>query len=82
MMNLVRKCVSAFDWTLEIVVQVMNVHVPIAETPPGCDMEIANNFVYPQASFYTTALFSLGVETLAVMFPFALLNVFSAAKRP
>lgn len=82
MMDLVRKSVSTFDRTFEIVVQIVDVHVPITETPPRCDVEIPDDFIYPQASFYTTALFSLGVESLAVMLPFALFYIFSASKGP
>ena len=51
-------------WNIQIVVQVVDVHLSVAETPSWSNVKIPNNFVDAKASFYTAALALLLVKSL------------------
>lgn len=83
MVDSMRKRVSALHVRrIPVIGQVMNVHVAIAVTASWSDMEIANDFVYPHPTFDPAAFLALRIQFFAVVFAFALLNVFAAAKCP
>ena len=67
---------------VEVVVQVVHVHGAVAEAASGGDVEVPDHLVDPKSAFDPTALLALGVELLAVVLPFALLDVFSLAEGP
>lgn len=82
MVNSMRKCVSVFVWVLEIVVQIMDVHVAIAETPTRSNVEVADNFVDTESTLNPATFLALRVQTLRIAFQLALLDIFSSTKRP
>jgi len=62
----------------KVVLQVMYVHVAIAKTLAGCEVEVSNHFVDTDATLDTTSLAPLLVQVLAVVFPLALLDILAA----
>ena len=81
-MNLVCKSMPSFNGAFEVVVQVVYVHVAVAEATARRDMEVADHAVDAQAALDTATFFTLGVEALAVVLPLTLLDVFATAKSP
>src|ERR1700744_1349235 len=81
-MDLMRKGVASFNWRVEVIVQVMDVHISIGEGAAWRDLEVAHHFVYPDDALDAAALLALGVESLAVAFSFALLDALAAAECP
>lgn len=57
-------------------------HVAIAVTASWGDMEISNDLVYPHPTFDTAAFLALLIQSFAVVFAFALLDIFASAKCP
>ena len=57
-------------------------HVAIAVTASWGDMEIANDLVYPHPTFNAATFLALLIQSFAVVFTFALLDVFASAKCP
>lgn len=57
-------------------------HVTIAVTASWSNMEIANDLVHPYPSLYPTTLLALRIKSFAVVFAFALLDIFASAKCP
>ena len=53
--------VAALDGGVEVVVQVVNVHVAVAEAAAGRDVEIAHDFVDAEVAFDAAALLALRV---------------------
>ena len=77
-----REGVAARDGALEVVIQVVHVHVAVAEAAPGRDVEVADHLVDAQAALDAAAFLALGVQPLAVVLPLALLDVLAAAEGP
>jgi hypothetical protein len=46
---------------IKIVVEIVNVHVPIAETPSGRNMKVSNNLIDSDASLNAASFLSLRV---------------------
>lgn len=67
---------------IEVVVEIMYMHVAIAETSAWCNMKVANDFVHPKPAFYSAALFPLLIQLFRVMLPLTLFHVFSAPEGP
>lgn len=67
---------------IPVIGQVVDMHVAIAVTASWGDMEIANDLVYPHSTFDAASFLALLIQPLAVVFAFALLDVFASAKRP
>jgi hypothetical protein len=78
----VREHMTAFYRCIEVVIEIMYVHVAIAEASPWCDMEVANDFVDSKASLYPTPLPPLRVQSLSIMFALALLDIFTTPESP
>lgn len=74
--------VAALDGCLPVVLEVVNVHVVVAETPARRNVEVAHNFVDAQAALDAAPFGALLVEALSVVFARALLDVLATAKRP
>lgn len=67
---------------LEVVLEVVHVHVASGERLSGSDVEVSDDLVDSNATLETASLLSLLVEVLGVVFALALLNALAAAKRP
>jgi hypothetical protein len=80
MVNLVGKGVRVF--VLEVVLEVVHVHVAVGEGLSGSDMEVSDDLVDSNATLETAALLSLLVEVLGIVFALTLLNALSATERP
>ena len=77
-----RESMTALNRAFEVIVQIVNMHVPIAKTAAWSDMKISHNFVNSQVSFYTASFVSLSIQIFAVVLSFALLNALSAPESP
>ena len=53
----------------------MRVYIAVRVAATGGNMEVANDFVYPDHSLNAAAFPPLGIQLRAVSFPFALFNV-------
>ena len=82
LVDLVREGVALVDGRVEIVVQVVHVHVAVAEAAARSDVEVPHDLVHPQIAFDPAALVALFVQSLPVVFSFALLDAFAPAKGP
>ena len=82
LVNFMRECVAALDWAVEVVLQIVHMHVPIAETLARRKMEVTDDLVYSYPTFDSTALAALGVEVFAVVLALALVYVLAATERP
>lgn len=67
---------------IPVVLQVVNVHVAIAEASARGKMEVAHHLVHAQVSLDATALLALGIELLGVVLALALLDILTSAKGP
>jgi hypothetical protein len=67
---------------LPVVLQIVHVHVAVAETAAGGKVEVANDLVDTQATLDTAALLSLLVQLLGIVLALALLDILSPAKGP
>ena len=67
---------------VEVVVQVVHVHVAVAEALARREVEVAHHLVDADAALDAAAFAALLVEVLAVVFALALLDVLASAKRP
>ena len=67
---------------LEIVFQIVDMHVAIAEGLPRREVEVSYNFVDADPALDAAAFLPLCVEVLGVMFALALLDTLATAKRP
>lgn len=67
---------------VEVVVQVVYMHVGTAEASAWRHMKVAHHLVDPQVAFNTAAFFSLRIQPLAIVFAFALLHVLTSSKGP
>ncbi len=70
------------DRALKIIVQVVHVHVAVAETATRRHMKVANNFVDPQRTFDPASFLSLRIKAFRIAFSLALLNVLASTKCP
>lgn len=80
--DLVSKHMAAWEWRVVEVVEVMHVHVAVAETPSGGDVEVSNHFVDSDASLYPAPLAPLSIQSLRIVFPRALLDILASFKSP
>lgn len=62
--------------------QVVDVHVPVAETTAGRNVEVADHLVDAQATFDATSFVTLLGEPLRVVLPLALLHGGAVAEGP
>ena len=81
-MDFVCKSVATFNRALVVVVEVVYVHIAITETPPWCYVEITDNLVHPQASFYAAALSPLFIQPLSIVFALTLFNILPSTESP
>ncbi len=65
-----------------VVLQVVHVHVSVAEATAGRKVEVSDNLVDAQAALDAAALFALLVELLGVVFPLALLHALAPTEGP
>lgn len=82
MMNDMREDMTAWDWGIEVVVQVVNVHISVTETASGGNVEVTHDLVDSNAAFNSASLFSLRVQPFAVVLALALLDVLASSKGP
>jgi hypothetical protein len=78
--DLVRKSMRVL--VLEVVVQVVYVHVASRERLSGGNVEIADNLVDFDASLETASFLSLSVEVFGIVLALALLHALATTKRP
>lgn len=78
----VGEAVAAGDGGVPVVLEVVDVHVAVAEAAAGGDVEVADDLVDAQATLDAAALVALLVQPLGVVLPHALLDVLAAAKGP
>lgn len=67
---------------VEVVLQVVRVHVAAGEAAAGGDVEVADDLVDAQDALDAAAFAALGVDARCVTLPFALLDVGALAKGP
>ena len=67
---------------LDIVLQVVDVHISVAEAAARSQMEVSNNLVNLEGALDATSFGSLRVQLLGVVFALTLLDVLSPAKSP
>ena len=82
MMDGMREDMHPFGRSIEVVIQIMDVHIAIAKTSSRCDMEITDDLVHAKCSLNSASLLPLRVQSLSIVFAFALLDVFSSAESP
>lgn len=80
--DLVREGVAALDGAVEVVVQVVHVHVAVAKAAPRRDVEVAHHLVHADRTLDPAALLPLRVQPLAVALALALLDPLAAPERP
>jgi hypothetical protein len=81
-MNDVRKGVAAIDGGVPVVLEVVHVHVTVAEGASRRQVKVSDHLVHTQAALDAAALVSLLVEALGVVLALTLLDVLAAAKSP
>jgi hypothetical protein len=81
-MNSVRKYMSSWNRGVEVIVQIVYVHVAVAETPSRCNMEVAYDLVYANTPLNTASFISLRVQALCIVFSLALLHILPSSKCP
>lgn len=74
--------VAALNGSVPVVLEVMDVHVAVAETATGGEVEVADDLVDAQAASDLASLVALLVQALGVVLARALLDVLAAAKGP
>ena len=52
---------AAVNRSFKVVVQVVDVHVAVAEAAARCNVKIAHNFIYAKISFDAAAFLALGI---------------------
>lgn len=67
---------------IEVVLQIVRVHVPSGKAAAWRNVEIAHDLVYPDNAFETATLAALGINSLRVVLALTLFDVLSAAKGP
>lgn len=82
MMDSVCEGVTVLSRVLEVIVEIVDMQVSVAEASAWCDVEIADNLVDSDTAFDPASFSTLRVETLCVPFPLTLLNIFALAKGP
>lgn len=61
MMDIMGEVMAALNWSLKVVVEIMNMHISVAEASPWSNVKIPYDLVDANPSFYTTSLFSLSI---------------------
>jgi hypothetical protein len=79
---MVREHMAALDRCIIEVVEVVDVHIAVTETPSRCDVEVPDNFVDSQATLYAASLTPLGIQALGIVFSLTLLDVLATSKSP
>ena len=82
MVDSVRKVVRLSLGLFPVVLQIVNVHISVAEASAGGEMKVANNFVHLQETINTAALSALLLQSLGVVLALALLKGSTATKGP
>ena len=82
MLDVMREHMAAFNCSIEVVIEIMNVHISVAETPPWRNVEVSNDLIDTNSSLYAASFLALGIQSLAVVFALALLYIFSSSKGP
>jgi hypothetical protein len=72
--------VSSF--VFEVVVQVVDVDIAIAERFPRSKVEVSSYFVYPDASFNAATFLALSIKPLSIMLSRTLFHVLASTKGP
>jgi hypothetical protein len=80
MVDLVRESVRVL--VLEVIFQVVNMHVASGERFSRSNVEVSDHLVDLDATLKTTALLSLSIEVLGVVFALALLYTLATTERP
>jgi hypothetical protein len=80
--DVVRENMTAWDRSIEEVVKIVDMHIPVAETPSRGDMEISNNLVNSQTPLNTAALLSLRIQSFCIVFTLALLYILASSEGP
>jgi len=74
--------VAALDGSVPVVLEVVHVHVAVAEAAAGGDVEVADDLVDAQSAVDAAPFVSLLLELLGVVFPFALLDAGAGSEGP
>ena len=67
---------------LEVVLQVVDVHVAVRKGLSRCDVEVANDLVHFDTALETAAFLALGIEMLGVVLALTLFHTLAATKGP
>jgi hypothetical protein len=81
-MNLMGEYMATWYWSVKVVVQIVYVHVAIAETPSWSNVEVPNDLVDSKTSFNPASFLSLGIQSLRVVLALTLLYILSTAESP
>jgi hypothetical protein len=60
-MDLVRKDMAAVHRGIKVIVEIVNMHVPVTETSSRRDVEVSNNLVDSDQTLYATSFLSLRI---------------------
>ena len=82
MMDVVCKDVASLNGSIKKVVEIMHVHVAVAETSSRCNMEISNDLIDADPAFDPATLLSLRIQSLPIMFTLALLDILTSPESP
>lgn len=77
-----RENMTSLHWCIKVVVEIVDVHVTIAETTSWSNVEVANDLIDSDSSLNTASFLSLGVQSFSVMFALALLDVLASPEGP
>lgn len=81
-MDGMREWMATWDRSIEEIIEIVDMHIPVAETPSRRNVEISNNLIDSDASLDTAPLLSLQIQSFSVVFPFALFYILSPSKSP
>lgn len=70
------------NFRVPVVLEVVHVHIAVAEAAPRGEVEVSDDLVDTQAAFDSASLVALLVETTRIVFQYTLLDIFSASETP
>lgn len=74
--------VASLNRGIEVVIEIVDVHIAIAETASRGDVEVAYDLVDSDSSLNAASFLSLRVQSFSVMFPLALFDILASSKCP
>ena len=82
MVDYVGERVATLHGCVPVVLEVVDVHIAVAEAPARGDVEVSDDLVHAQATLDATAFVPLLLQLLGVVLAFALLDTFTLSEGP